>query len=112
MTTPLRLSVSTNASAEITRLEAEIAALQLRLNSKSKQDVARYKIFGGSWLKVDQTRLTDLQTRLSVLKDPSATPGITPSPVTSSELPVFGLPKLDIGRVEVADLKLVARSRG
>jgi hypothetical protein len=101
MTAPsLHLSVSSNVSEEIRRLEAEIADLQLKLNALGKGP------FGTTIHSLWAKALQEKQAQLTSLTDPSANPKITPSPATSTQLPVFGSPKIDVGRVTVSDLKL------
>ncbi len=97
--------ITTNASAEIVRLEEQIASLQLKLNKPG----------GVSFLARNTylTLLRPLEDRLRILKEPSAdNPNITPAPAPGPTLslaadPVFSGARLDTGRVGVDALKLI-----
>lgn len=95
-----RLQVSVNVDKERRTLEAEIAALQLKINGLRSDD---YSFRLGGSRKTFQAKIAEKQTRLSALLDPSATPGVTPAPAPP---PIFGSPRIEIGRFGVSDLKL------
>lgn len=118
MTAPVGLQIGTNASAEVTRLEAEFAALQLRLDNFNQTPYARSG--PGSIIRKVRTgiqeKLTALRDRINGLTISGSQPTVTPPPDNGGPGPeavgpVFAANSLTLDRTGVDSLKILTTPR-